>query len=903
MRTRTPARRIGVDLASLASLASLALALAAASVAVPGSTAASASPERLPRGIVPVSQDIRLRLDPREAAYSGKVDIRIEVREESAAIRLHAEKMDITSARLRGGGADVTLRDERLADDLIALRADESFRPGSYELVIEFTGPFDTQAVGLYRMDRAGESYAFTQFEADDARKAFPAWDEPEFKIPFRITLTIPEGYLAISNTPEEKSETHDGWRTVRFRETKPLPTYLLAIAVGHFETIPIPGLSVPGRIVTPVGQIGMAAAAAQVTPDVIVALEEWFGSPYPYEKLDLIAVPEFWPGAMEHPGAITFRDTALLLDPAAASVAQHRTLARFTAHELAHQWFGNLVTMEWWDDLWLNEAFADWMGDKITQKLYPQFGVAANQLELTQGVMTGDARSAAFPIRREVVPGGSLMDGVGQTYLKGKLVLGMFEEWVGPESFRRGVQRYLEKNAWGNATAGDLWAALDETSGRDLSGALRGFIEQPGLPRIEAERLGGGRVRLSQHRFLNSGVEAEDLTWKIPVVLQYGDAGGTKRRTILLDEREKVVELPTEGEIAWLHPNGGARGYYRWSMPGRDLATLARVSPEVLTIEERMEFLGNAEALLDAGGIGADEYLGALNGFAGDPSPELTRSLMSGLEKIHGTFRSPELDDEIALFGRRVLGPALDRIGIEPRAGEPETVALLRPQLVGTLGDWCGDEAVATRARELAASYLADPSSVEPGLVGNVLWLAARTGDVSLWETYRERFEAATVPVDRSRFLGAMGGFRDPVARERALAFVFEGPLQTQEIFTIPQAMNDGDETADRLLDWAMDHYDDFAARLPESTLAFLVYGGGGCSRERLAKALAFYSMPEHRVNGTERHMERVRASVNDCAGLREREGEAAARWLRAYAAAGGGATGPAGAPTTSSP
>jgi alanyl aminopeptidase len=857
-------------------------------------SAAHADPatERLPEDPRPLYQEIRLRLDPRQTDYSGSVRIELDVLRETATVRLHAEAMTLERAGLRGAEGTLTPEIERLADDLVALHAASPLAPGRWELAIEFTGPYGTQAVGLYRMDRDGEAYAFTQFEADDARMAFPCWDEPVYKIPFQLTLEVPEGFLAVTNTPEERATSADGWQTIEYARTKPLPTYLLAIAVGRFETVELPGLGVPGRIVVPKGNAGLTATAVAETAPILEALEAWFGSPYPYAKLDLIAVPEFWPGAMEHPGAITYRDTALLLDPETSSPAQVQTLLRFTAHELAHQWFGNLVTMEWWDDFWLNEAFADWMGDKITHQLHPEFELPAQELGRTQFVMSGDARPSARPIRRHVEPGESLMEGVGVTYLKGKLVLGQFEEWIGPETFRQGVIDYLEANAWGNATSGDLWAALDAASGRDLSGALSGFIDQPGVPLVSAEPLSGGRVKLAQRRFSTLGTELEPLQWRVPVVLQWGDAGGTKRRTVLLEENETVVELPVQGDFAWIHPNGGARGYYRWTMPARELARLARAAGGALSVVERKEFLGNAGALLDAGVLGGDDYLDVLHGFSSDPAPGVLTGLVSGLERVRGTFCDLGLDEAMACFGRELMHGALDRIGTEARDGEPETVTTFRPRLIGALGDWADDPEIVSRCADMARTYLEDPTAVDPSLVGTALWVAARDGDLDLWETYRERFETATVPADRSRFLTALGGFRDPVARERSLAYVFDGPLQTQELFTIPQAMGDGDEkTADLLADWILDHYDDWASRMPRETLAYLAYAGYGCSRERLARVDAFLSDPARAAPATERQLQRVREQVADCAGLREREGERVAKWLTRYAAESCGA------------
>src|SRR5258706_9828782 len=338
------------------------LALASGALAAPLGAVETADPGRLARDVVPTFQAVRLVLDPAQAEYRGTAHVELNVARPTAVFGFHAEGPVLSALKLRGAGGEVPLRHTVGARGLVRAEADRPIPPGAYTLDIDFTAPFDTRAAGLYRATVRGESYAFTQFEADDARKAFPCWDEPSFKFPYQLTVVVPEKDLAVSNTPIESETARGGQKTVVFKRTPSLPSYLLAIAVGPFDTVPIPGLSVPGRVVAVKGSGGMAAEAARITPPLVAALERYFGRSYPFEKLDLIAVPEFWPGAMENAGAITFAEGILLVDQAASS-QQERRLVEITAHELAHMWFGDLVTMAWWDDLWLNESFASWMG------------------------------------------------------------------------------------------------------------------------------------------------------------------------------------------------------------------------------------------------------------------------------------------------------------------------------------------------------------------------------------------------------------------------------------------------------------------------------------------------------------------------------------------------------------
>ncbi|MFY9824152.1 MAG: M1 family metallopeptidase, partial [Thermoanaerobaculia bacterium] len=456
--------------------------------------AAMAEP-RLGGDVVPTFEAVRLRLDPARADYSGAVAVDLDVRRATAQVRFHARGQTFTRLALSQGGRDVPVEVERGENGYTVARARAPLAPGAYRLTIDFTQAFDTRAVSLYRTEKDGRAYAYTQFEAADARGAFPCWDEPGFKIPWQVTLEVPGALQAVANTPLEKEQSGEPageWKTLTFARTPPLPSYLLAVAVGTFDSTPIPGLSVPGRVVSPAGQGKLAGLAAETTPALLAALERYFGQPYPFAKLDLIAVPERF-GAMENPGAITFTDSILLTDPGIPS-AEHRALLTYvTAHELAHMWFGDLVTMAWWDDLWLNESFADWMTLKVGDQVFPANGASLKALKDLNAVMGSDAQPSARPIRKEIAEPDQAMQAVGVTYGKGKAVLAMFESWLGPEVFRKGVLDHLRAHAWGNAVAADFWAALERASGRkDVAATLAGFLDQPGLPLVQVEPLPG---------------------------------------------------------------------------------------------------------------------------------------------------------------------------------------------------------------------------------------------------------------------------------------------------------------------------------------------------------------------------------------------------------------------------
>lgn len=839
---------------------------------------------RLDPAVHPVEESVALTLDADRTSYSGRVEIQLRVDKAASRIQFHARGPVFDEVVLRPRGASpVDVRIDRGDDGLVTLTPEQALPAGEYTLRIRFHNDFNTQAVGLYRMAYQGKGYLFTQFEAVDARRAFPCWDEPGFKIPWQLTLRVPRQQVAVANTPIQSSRADGEWKIVRFRRTPPLPSYLLALAVGPLESVPIDGLSVPGRIYTVQGQSGLAKMAVGMTPGILRALESYFGRPYPYAKLDLIAIPEFWYGAMENAGAVTFADRILLMDPAQASVADRRRMVDVIAHELAHMWFGDLVTMQWWDDLWLNETFASWMADKISVQLYPELEVDLRGRRRASDVMRTDARPSTRAIRQPVTDTASLLSDVGLSYEKGRAVMEMVEQWIGPDVFQRGIRDYLRAHAWGNATGADLWNALSAASGKDLASVMESFLDQSGLPLIRVSPAGPTSVNISQSRFLNVGVEAPDRQWVLPVHIRFGGVGGIAERTILLSGKQARVDLGRKAD--WVLPQVGGLGYYRWTVPDSMLRRLAERSAELLAPTERITFVGNAGALMQGGEISGGEYLRLLGEFAADPEPEVTTTLLGQLQDVRGAFVTTALRPQFAKYVRRTLGPVLHRIGLEPRPGEAQAVADMRPHLLVWLGYYGKDPEVLDFARRQAGRYLDDPSAVAPAIVDAALRLSAAAGDASLFDTYQRRFESATNPVDRLRFLTSLGAFESPQLRQRFLAYLLGNSVRPTEIFRALRGGWNTEEEAQETFDWVRVNYSKLEAGLPPEFMAFVPYVAGGCSLTRLQAGREFFSQPEHQAPGTLANLARVADQVTDCVHLRQREGESVADYLREVA------------------
>jgi len=868
----------------IASLAHMVLTVALAGFA----THAHAAQGRLGHEVVPTFESIRLVVDAARKDYTGSVEIQLAVREATSSFRLHARDMTIRRVGLRSGRAPVAVTHRADSAGVLVLEASKPLEPGAHTLTIDFANDFDTRAGSLYRVESEGESYTFTQFEPNQARAAFPCWDEPEFKIPFQVSLVVPKAHVAVSNTPILRETVTGAQKTVVFKPTAPLPTYLLAMATGPLERVLIPGMSVPGGVVTPRGKTRLADEAVRITPPILAALEQYFGSRYPYEKLDLIAVPEFAAGAMENPGAITYRDGLLLVDPATASLGQRLGLAATTAHELAHIWFGDLVTLQWWDDLWLNESFATWMGSRITNEVFPQYNLPVLDVPDRESPMGTDARLSTNAVRKPVGAADNLDRLFDElAYQKGRSVLGMLETWLGPETFRRGVLDYLRAHEWKNAEGTDFWTALSAASGRDVGVVASAFLDQEGVPLVRAEVLPDGKVRLRQQRFLNYGLQApKPLKWKIPVTLKYSDGRNTFTQSVLLESDEQMVTLESSRAPAWIHPNAGERGYYRWWVPAPMMKRLAESAASSLDARERVGFLGNAGALLDAGELPGGEWANLLTLFANDPQPEVISAVIGGVYTIHDAFLTPDLKVTFATYVQQTLGPALRRFGLEKTAGEGEAVSLMRPGLLYALGAHGNDAAVLAHARGLAQAYLKDPSTMDATLAGTALSLTARHGDAALFEELKGRFESTRIPGERGRYLSALGSFRSPALIERALDYALQGPLRPQEIFTVPRNVAENEELKDRTWRWFTENYAAIVSRIPEFYVPSLPYTASGCSAKRLEAARTFFAAPEHSPPGTREEFARMADGVSDCVSLREREGRAVAQYLNQQAA-----------------
>ncbi|MBI2496690.1 MAG: M1 family metallopeptidase [Opitutae bacterium] len=851
--------------------------LAAVLAAAAALCAETADPLRLARTVEPVAQAVELDLDPARDDFTGRVRLDVVVHEAAASFRLHAVEPVITRAALTdAAGRSVTLAHAvtEPAHGLVTFTAPAPLAPGAYVLELAFTNKFNRAGLGLYKTVSRGDAYLFTQFEDRYARKAFPCFDEPSFKIPWQLTVTVPEGLEVVSNNPPAQESRAGGRKTVAFGRTPPMPSYLVALAVGPLEYVPVPGLPVPGRIITPRGQAALAAEAVRLTPPLFKRLETYFGLPYPYAKLDQIAVPEYVFGAMENAGLITYRDSLLLIDPAHPPFSARRSLANVIAHETAHMWFGDLVTMAWWDDLWLNESFADWICIKVTAEAFPEFRLHLQQVTDTHVAMHTDAQPSVLTVRRRITGADDPEQFVDElTYNKGKAVLGMVENWIGPETFRRAMRAYFLKHRWGNTTSADLWAAFDESSGRNISALLATFIDQPGIPVVDFTVTPEGRLHLAQRRFANLGVQPPARLWQVPVTFKWSARGVVREERVLLTAPEQTVEIPGLAGADWIYPNAGESGYYRWTLPAALNARLAIRAATVLSPGERLGLLDNVAALLDAGRLTGGDYLAYLAAFASDPEPEVTQKVIAGLDKVHEVFVTPGQEEKFHAFTRALLSPALARIGVKPTPGEPAHIAPLRNQLYRQLGRELADPAVITAADELARQYLENPAALDASLADAALEVAAYHGDATLFDRVRAAVEQNASPNARRNFIGTLGGFHDLALVDRALDYSLTPALNSTEFLRVAYATAGLPGRRRHTVEWARAHFDAIKAKAPPQRTAGLITLADGGDTALFAAWKDFLLTPERTTQSAAINAAKTGDRVTLRQLLRERE------------------------------
>lgn len=744
---------------------------------------------RLSRDVWPVRYDLRLALHLDTWRQEGAVTITLDVRAPMATITLHALDLEITGADLDGMSAEAIV--VHPAAEAVSLCFPRAVGPGAATLDVRFRGEIVEKLRGLYRSVKDDGRYAATQFEAADARRAFPCFDEPEYKARFRLALEVPADATAIANGAIEAEEPLAGGRKlVRFREMPPISSYLVAFLVGPFEATPVveTATGIPVRVWLPRGLAEKGLYARDAHRRAVEWLADYTAIPYPYGKIDAIGLADFEAGAMENPGAITYRLTAIAADPSEASTDTLKDIFYTAAHELTHMWWGDLVTMAWWNDLWLNESFATFVGWKATAELNPEWGMWRDFVATLARPFALDALVSTHPISFQVENARQAAERFDViTYWKGAGVVRMIERFLGSDAFQAGVRSYLVKYTEKNATADDFWRELDAASGRDVTAIANAWIREPGHPVVEvASRFdqAGATLALRQRRFFSdpemAGGAAEQR-WPVPLVFKVGGPNGVREERILLAGESLEVTL---AHATWIFPNGGGAGFYRFALDDAAIDRLANALATGLAPEERLNLVGNQWALLKAGIGTVGAFMTLVRGFAG----EQDRAVLEAIAQRLGWLECHVIaDDDRPAFAevvRALFGPELAALGWDPREGEPVDLRVKRAIVIGALGRLARDPDVLAEARTRLERYFGDRSALEPNLVAFVANLVARDGDAALYERFleRKRTSAADDPEEEERFLYALASFEDPALVRRTLELTFSDDVRPQD-------------------------------------------------------------------------------------------------------------------------
>ncbi len=856
---------------------------------------------RLPDTLAPVSYRVHLNLDPAKQTFSGSVAIKVNLRQPLQTIWLNANNIDVQDASLESGAKNFHATALPAGDDFVGLHFDTQVPAGAGEINIRYTGKVRQQdSSGIFHMQDNGNEYIFTQFEQIDARAAFPCFDEPSYKVPWQLTLTIPKQDTAISNTPVLDRQSGADTTTFSFKETKPLPSYLVAFAVGPFDYVDAGRAGknhVPVRIVTPKGHAAEAKYAAEVTATILTRLEDYFGIPYPYEKSDEVAIPvTFGFGAMENAGMVTYGQTIILARPDRDSEHRRREYASVAAHELAHQWFGDLVTTAWWNDIWLNEAFATWMERKIVAEWKPEWNTRVEDVSSTLGAEGEDSLISARKIRQEIHSKDDISNAFDAiTYQKGAAVIGMFEAWVGPEPFRRGVQAYLKQYAFRNGTAPEFLEAVSSASGKTgLPAAFSTFLNQAGVPLLSVALDCSDPapvLHLHQERFLPVGSKGStDQLWQIPVCVRSGTGDSGQSVCTLVDQPSTDFALQTKTCPAWVEANNNAVGYYHVDYQNGLLPALAKGDVEHrLDAAERVDFMGNASALSSGGKLPAGEALGLVNTFHNDPERYVVESALDLALAPEVHLVPPDLNTNYRRFLLKNFQTRAHEIGWTPKPGEPDNVRLLRPYLLYAVATSGGDRELAQQARDLTEAWFKNHAAIDLNITTAVLRTAAYYGDKALFERFLDSLQTTNDRQERQRIFSALASFRDPTCIQAGMAATLSGKVPFIEGLRLLFAGEKSAATRNMAFDFMKAHFDEISRKRPtgggfDAGAEFPYVGAGFCSTESKQQLQTFFEPRIGKFTGGPRVLSQVLETIDLCIAEKQAQEPSVAAFLKNY-------------------
>lgn len=844
-----------------------------------------AGAQRLPGNVVPSHYALWFAPDLSTATFAGSESIDIVLKEPATTITLNALDLKFESVEIQSG--DDQTQSGTVSTDPEKQQATFTFSrslpAGSATLRVRFMGVLNRKLRGFYLSKTARRSYAVTQFEATDARRAFPCFDEPAMKATFDISLTIDHGDSAISNSPvvSDQAGPGAGKHTVVFGVTPKMSTYLVAFLVGDFQCSSGASDGVALRVCSTPDEVSLTPYALGVAKSALHYYDNYFGIHYPLPKLDLVAIPDFEAGAMENFGAITFRESDLLLDPKTASIRDKQNVAIVVAHEMSHQWFGDLVTMQWWDNIWLNEGFATWMENKCTAALHPEWDISELFAEDEQSTLDIDAQPSTRAIRAQAnTPDeiDQMFDGIA--YGKAGDVLLMVENYLGAETFRQGVHAYLAAHAYGNATAEDFWNAQTAVSHKPVDRIMESLIAQRGEPILEFGIPANGQVPVDQQRFfLSPSMQADPAEkWTLPVCFKSdGGSNGEAQDCQVLTPSLHSLPAP---EANLLFANAGGKGYYRSAYARPQYEALVAHAETGLSPDERISLAGDEWAQVRADKATVGDYLNLVGALKSDPNADVVSIASGRMAAIADRIASSQEErDALAAWVRRTFAPAYAKLG-PPRPDDSENTREMRAHLLAFLVFHGDDADLKTQAREIAERYLSDPSSVNPTLGQTALQIAAEYGDAALFDRLQKIYETSTDPEARQLALRDLVNFARPDLLERALDYTVSGKVRNQDAALELAIGLQIPENRDQTWQFIKSHWDAVKAQLTTDTGLYLVaYSGSFCTAAAREDVKDFFS--SHPVPAADAALRHALERIDECMEFRRLQEPNLKNWL----------------------
>jgi aminopeptidase N len=832
--------------------------------------------QRLPQTVVPRHYRITLVPDLASEKFSGDETIDVDVREPSTTITLNAAEIDFDDVAVTSAGHT---QKAQVATDAAKQTATLTVAQpvnGAASIDIRFRGILNDKLRGFYISKSAKRKYAVTQFESTDARRAFPSFDEPAMKATFDVSMVVDDGDIAISNG-RVVSDTAGpaGKHTMKFAQTKPLPTYLVALLAGDFRCSEGSTDGIPIRICTTPDKVALTKFAVDAAAKELHFYNDWTGIKYPFEKLDVIGIPDFAAGAMENAAAMTFRESDLLVDDKSGSIESKRRVASVIAHELAHQWFGDLVTMKWWDDIWLNEGFATWMSSKAVTAFNPQWTTPASLVSSTARSLSGDVLASTRPIRTHVETPAEIESVFDQiAYGKTAAVLRMAESYVGADGFRSAIRVYLTKFSYSNASAEDFWGTMSVATKQPLDRVFSSFVLQPGTPLVHVGSKCVGdatELTLTQRRFFANRADspaASQAIWTIPIVARSLDKKSDPYRFVL-DQPSHTFSIPGCSPHVFINADG--YGYFR-SEYATGVLPDERSLASALTTAEQISLLGDDWSLVRAGQKSVGDYLNRVETLLARHDPLVVASVIQPIGTI-GDYLTTDADrNAYRAWVRRLFTPIATEVGWSQAASESADTTGIRADVITTLAETAEDRDVRARARELAPKVLSGTADVDPQLAREILVIAATTGDAALYDRLQSRLAEAKSPDEKRLYRTPLTRFSDPSLIRRSLDWAMSPQLRSQDRFGFLAGLLANNDARPVAWPFVKEHWDDIVKSVPPFTAGTLASAMSRvCTPAERDDVKAFFTA--HAVAGGERTMRQTIERIDTCIAFHEQE------------------------------